>query len=370
VRPLDINLSGRGFTVENEVPPDPWAGTGTAEAESDLSGAASAGDAQAPYDPFAQAWTAEHDWGLTVADLAELEQEQNGEAAYAEALRIAMEQLHSTEEQRDRLPAPSDMSGANSSFVRILCAHSEGTAEDVEAIVAPASVEQPPSPGPLRPGDLLLGTLRAHAARARSPRSRAGVEPGACLVPSTGMASDAGRALRVGFSYLKQMGDRSLDRIEAERRHGPFLSFEDFYLRTRIDYPVAENLIRVGAFDSLEPDWTCPRLLDSQDEKIIFSKREVQVGVRRSFTPEFKQEVAALARRGDRSISEICRDMDLTETAVRRWVARADVDEGRRSGVTSAEHEEIVALRKRVRVLEEEREILKKAARFFAQETR
>jgi transposase len=111
-------------------------------------------------------------------------------------------------------------------------------------------------------------------------------------------------------------------------------------------------------------------LLDSQDEKIIFSKREVQVGVRRSFTPEFKQEVAALARRGDRSISEICRDMDLTETAVRRWVARADVDEGRRSGVTSAEHEEIVALRKRVRVLEEEREILKKAARFFAQETR
>ena len=52
------------------------------------------------------------------------------------------------------------------------------------------------------------------------------------------------------------MGDRSLDRIEAERRHGPFTSFEDFYLRTRVDYPVAENLIRVGAFDSLEPDRT------------------------------------------------------------------------------------------------------------------
>jgi transposase len=94
------------------------------------------------------------------------------------------------------------------------------------------------------------------------------------------------------------------------------------------------------------------------------------MGVRRSFTPEFKAEVVALARSGDRSIGEICRDMDLVESAVRRWIARADVDEGRRDGMTSAEHAEIAALRKRVRVLEEEREILKKAARFFAAETR
>jgi transposase len=94
------------------------------------------------------------------------------------------------------------------------------------------------------------------------------------------------------------------------------------------------------------------------------------MGVRRSFTPEFKAEVVALARRGDRSIGEICRDMDLVESAVRRWIARADVDEGRRDGMTSTEREEIAALRRRVRVLEEEREILKKAARFFAAETR
>jgi transposase len=94
------------------------------------------------------------------------------------------------------------------------------------------------------------------------------------------------------------------------------------------------------------------------------------MGVRRSFTPEFKAEVVALARRGDRGIGEICRDMDLVESAVRRWVAQAEVNEGRRDGMTSTEHEEIAALRKRVRVLEEEREILKKAARFFAAETR
>lgn len=94
------------------------------------------------------------------------------------------------------------------------------------------------------------------------------------------------------------------------------------------------------------------------------------MGVRRSFTPEFKAEVVALARRGDRSIIEICRDMDLVESAVRRWVAQAEANDGRRDGMTSTEHEEIAALRKRVRVLEEEREILKKAARFFAAETR
>ena len=92
--------------------------------------------------------------------------------------------------------------------------------------------------------------------------------------------------------------------------------------------------------------------------------------VRRSFTPEFKAEVVALARRGDRSIAQISQDMDLVESVIRRWVAQAEVDEGRRPGTASAEHEEIIALRKRVRVLEEEREILKKAARFFATETR
>ena len=92
--------------------------------------------------------------------------------------------------------------------------------------------------------------------------------------------------------------------------------------------------------------------------------------VRRSFTPEFKAEVVALARSGDRSIGEICRDMDLVESAVRRWVARTEAGAGKPNGLTSAEHAEITALRKQVRVLEEEREILKKAARFFAAETR
>jgi transposase len=64
------------------------------------------------------------------------------------------------------------------------------------------------------------------------------------------------------------------------------------------------------------------------------------------------------------------RELDLTETAVREWVKRADLDAGRRSdGLTTAEREELRRLRRENRELREEREILRKAAVFFARET-
>jgi transposase-like protein len=91
---------------------------------------------------------------------------------------------------------------------------------------------------------------------------------------------------------------------------------------------------------------------------------------RRKFSDEYKAEVVALVRSSGKSIGEISRDLDLTETAVREWVQRADVDGGTRTGLTTAEREELSRLRRQVRVLEEERSILKKAATFFAKETR
>jgi transposase len=91
---------------------------------------------------------------------------------------------------------------------------------------------------------------------------------------------------------------------------------------------------------------------------------------RRSFTPEFKAEVVELCRRGDRSIGQVARDLDLTETAVREWVRRADVDAGRREGLTTEERQELARLRKENRVLRDERDILKRATAFFAKETR
>ena len=81
-------------------------------------------------------------------------------------------------------------------------------------------------------------------------------------------------------------------------------------------------------------------------------------------------EVVALCRSSEKSMSEIARDLDLTESSVRRWVSLAEIDAGCREGLTSTEREELVRLRKEVRVLREERDILKRATAFFARETR
>jgi transposase len=92
---------------------------------------------------------------------------------------------------------------------------------------------------------------------------------------------------------------------------------------------------------------------------------------RRSFTREFKAEIVELCRRGDRSVGQVAVDFDLTETAVREWVKQADLDDGRRhDGLTSAEKDELAALRRENRRLREDVEILKRATAFFAKETR
>jgi transposase len=91
---------------------------------------------------------------------------------------------------------------------------------------------------------------------------------------------------------------------------------------------------------------------------------------RRSFTKEFKAEVVALVRQPGNTAASVARDLDLTETAVRDWVKQADIDDGGRDGLTSGERAELAQLRKEVRVLREERDILKRATAFFARETR
>jgi transposase len=87
---------------------------------------------------------------------------------------------------------------------------------------------------------------------------------------------------------------------------------------------------------------------------------------RRSFTPEFKAEIVELCQRGDRSVGQVARDFDLTETAVREWVRQADVDAGSRPGLTSAEREELNQLRRESRRLQQDVEILRRATAFFA----
>jgi transposase len=88
---------------------------------------------------------------------------------------------------------------------------------------------------------------------------------------------------------------------------------------------------------------------------------------RRSFTPEFKAEIVELCQHGDRSVGQVAKDFDLTETAVREWVKQAERDAGTRNdGLTTAEREEFNALRRENRRLREDVEILKRATAFFA----
>jgi transposase len=93
---------------------------------------------------------------------------------------------------------------------------------------------------------------------------------------------------------------------------------------------------------------------------------------RRSFTPAFKAEIVELCQRGDRSIGQVARDFDLTETAVREWVRQAERDAGTRGdgGLTSQERQELSALRRENRRLQQDVEILKRATAFFVKETR
>ncbi|MFD4046868.1 transposase [Streptomyces sp. NPDC058611] len=86
-----------------------------------------------------------------------------------------------------------------------------------------------------------------------------------------------------------------------------------------------------------------------------------------SFTPEFKAEIVELYRWGDRSVGQIAKDFDLTETALWDWVKQAEVDTGERNGLTSSDREE---LRRENHRLREGVDILKRATAFFANETR
>lgn len=88
----------------------------------------------------------------------------------------------------------------------------------------------------------------------------------------------------------------------------------------------------------------------------------------KKFPPEFKRDVVAVARRGDLTIAEVAADFDISPESVRRWMRQADIDDGIKDGLTSAEQAEIVQLRRKTRRLEMENEILRRAAAYFAKD--
>jgi transposase len=92
---------------------------------------------------------------------------------------------------------------------------------------------------------------------------------------------------------------------------------------------------------------------------------------RRRFTPEYKAEVVRLVRTGGKRAGQVARDLGLTDTSVRAWVHQAEIDDGKgpAGALTTSEREELAALKREVKTLRLERDILKKATAFFAKES-
>lgn len=83
---------------------------------------------------------------------------------------------------------------------------------------------------------------------------------------------------------------------------------------------------------------------------------------------EFRRDVVALARRGDATFKQIAQDFGISEASVYNWVKQADIDDGHKPGVTAVESVELRELRKRLRIVEQENEILRRATAIYARD--
>lgn len=82
---------------------------------------------------------------------------------------------------------------------------------------------------------------------------------------------------------------------------------------------------------------------------------------------EFREDVVAVARKGEIPIAQVAKDFGITESCLRRWLARDDVEAGTRPGVTKAENEDLKKARRRIKELEMENEVLRRAAAYLSQ---
>ena len=87
----------------------------------------------------------------------------------------------------------------------------------------------------------------------------------------------------------------------------------------------------------------------------------------KAFPEEFRRDVVAVARRHDAPMGQVARDFGVSQSCLSRWVRRAEIEDGQREGLTLSEEAEIRALKKRNRLLEQENEVLRRAAIYLGQ---
>jgi transposase len=83
---------------------------------------------------------------------------------------------------------------------------------------------------------------------------------------------------------------------------------------------------------------------------------------------EFRRDVAAFARKGEAPIAQVAKDFGISQACLHRWLKLADIEDGNSPGATRQESEELREAKKRVRQLEQENEILRRAAAYFARD--
>jgi transposase len=88
----------------------------------------------------------------------------------------------------------------------------------------------------------------------------------------------------------------------------------------------------------------------------------------KAFPREFRNDVVAVARKGEAPLSQVAKDFGVSESCLHRWLSLADIEDGRRPGVTAAESAELRELKKRNRLLEQENEILRRAAAYLSRD--
>ena len=87
----------------------------------------------------------------------------------------------------------------------------------------------------------------------------------------------------------------------------------------------------------------------------------------KAFPIEFRNDVVAVARKGEAPLNQIAKDFGISESCLAKWLKRADVEDGNRPGVTVSELADLREARKRIRLLEQENEVLRRAAAYLSQ---